>query len=76
MISLRCSARLVSIIVYFLRECPKMNFDETVTDLAPMIDPEAPWMPQVERNEPDLEIDGLPGSLMSRLLGFFTRSSG
>jgi len=50
-----------------------MNFDDTVTGLerVPLIDPEAPWLPKTEGSEPDLEVDGMPGSTMSRLLGFF-----
>ena len=57
----------------FKPEYPQMNFDDTVTGLerVPLIDPEAPWLPKAECSEPDLEVDGLPGSAMSRLLGFF-----
>ena len=73
--SLRRVTRLASMLVSFKRECAKMNFDETVSDLSPLIDPEAPWLPKAESNEPDLDVDGLPGSLMARLLGLFTRSS-
>lgn len=48
-----------------------MNFDDTLTELelVPLIDPEAPWLPKAECSEPDLDVDGLPGSTMSRLLG-------
>ena len=38
-----------------------MNFDDTVTDL-PLIDPEATWLPRADADEPDLDVDGLPGS--------------
>ena len=52
-----------------------MNFDDTLTDLerVPLIDPDAPWLPQAEGSEPDLEVDGLPGSIMSRLRQLFLR---
>ena len=54
-----------------------MNFDETVTDLdvnIPLIDPDGEWLPKAETSEPDLDIDGLPGSMVSRILRFFQRS--
>ena len=46
-----------------------MNFDDTLTDLerVPLIDPDAPWLPKPECSEPDLDVDGLPVSIMSRL---------
>lgn len=50
-----------------------MNFDDTLTDLErpPLIDPDAPWLPPAECSEPDLEVDGLPGSLLGRVLQLF-----
>jgi len=52
-----------------------MNFDDTVTGLerVPLIDPDAPWLPERECSEPDLDVDGMPGSVISRLLGLFCR---
>ncbi len=49
-----------------------MNFDDTVTDL-PLIDPEATWLPRADADEPDLDVDGLPGSMLPRLVQFFFR---
>ena len=52
-----------------------MNFDETATDLerVPLIDPDGQWLPNAESSEPDLDIDGLAGPMLSRLLGLFRR---
>ena len=51
-----------------------MTFDETYTDKDfehRFKQANTDWMAEVARREPDLRVDGMRGSLMSRLLGLF-----
>lgn len=50
-------------------------FDDTYTDAEfqkQMSQANSDWMAKVARSEPDLEVDGLHGSLLSRVLSIFT----
>jgi hypothetical protein len=51
-----------------------MNFDETYSDSdfqRALTDQHAEWLADAHRPEPDLNVDGLRRSLLSRLLAFF-----
>lgn len=52
-------------------------FDMTYTDAdfqREILRADTEWMAQHARREPDLEVDGLKPTLLSRLLGLFARS--
>ena len=54
------------------------SFDETYTDsefVQELARADSDWMKKEARNEPDLDVEGLDGSLFSRVLHFFTGRS-
>ena len=77
MVSLQTIPSSPSLVVGFSSGATSMpTFDKTYTDAdfqQEILRADSEWMSKHARPEPDLDVDGLKQSLLSRMLGLFSR---